>query len=262
MHRRVFAIADLHLSAAQPKPMDVFGPGWTDHAERVAASWRATVGPDDIVLVAGDISWAMKLPEAEADLAWIAALPGEKVFVRGNHDYWWQSITRVRRTAGARMHFIQNDVVDLDGIAVGGARLWDFPDVSWPVASATDTDRPVPEPAAAPREGTAADAEKIRAREIQRLRQSLSRLPAAAALRVALVHFPPVGSNGAPTALSEILSEFRIDLCVYGHVHSLGPDPRPGADCRIGSTRYVLASCDWLACRVRQVWPEESAGSS
>lgn len=94
---RVFAIADIHLSKAFPKPMNIFGPEWDGHPEAVFEEWQKVVGEDDLVIVAGDISWAMKLPEAMLDLADLAKLPGIKVLLRGNHDYWWPSISRLRQ---------------------------------------------------------------------------------------------------------------------------------------------------------------------
>ena len=133
MTTSVFAISDLHLSFARPKPMAKFGPHWENHADRIAHAWRKAVGPDDVVLIPGDISWATRLGEAVPDLHWVGALPGRKILVRGNHDYWWNGINKVRKAAPDGMYFVQNDAVCLDGVAVGGARMWDFPGVSWPI---------------------------------------------------------------------------------------------------------------------------------
>ena len=112
----IFAIADLHLSGHRPKPMDIFGRKWTDHWTKIQQAWRSTVSPGDTVLIPGDISWAMTLEEAAVDLAAIADLPGEKVLLRGNHDYWWSSANRVRQHLPAGMRLIQNDC-----LAVGSA---------------------------------------------------------------------------------------------------------------------------------------------
>lgn len=247
MTRRVFAIADLHLSAARPKPMDVFGPTWTDHAERVRANWCETVGPEDIVLIAGDISWAMGLEEALPDLEWIAALPGEKVLVKGNHDYWWSGISKVRRAAPAGLHFLQNDSVVLGGFAATGTRLWDFPEIQWPLPPGAAEVGEAVKAKAAPARTAPTDDEKIRARELERLRLGLARLPDAL-LRVVMLHYPPVGAEAEPTTITRLLDEHDIDLCVFGHLHALGDGTRTGADCTIGRTRYVLTACDWLDC--------------
>ena len=264
--RRIFAIADLHLSCVRPKPMEVFGAHWQNHQARIEQSWREQVLPDDIVLVAGDISWALKLDEALPDLRWVEALPGRKVFVKGNHDYWWSSIGKVRAAAGEGMHFIQNDVVYLDGVAVGGARLWDFPGVSWsvPEDAAADAGAPGADQTVQPATPVAAGRErvlspeqlaKVRARELERLRLSLSKLPAEAGVRIALVHFPPIGADGEPTQLTEIMDGFDIDICVFGHLHPRCPDALSGTDQVMGRTRYVLVSCDTIAFAPRCVWP-------
>jgi len=115
---RVFAIADPHLSSQNPKPMDVFGSGWEGHPEAFFEGWRRVVGPDDLVIVAGDISWAMRLDEALPDLQAIAELPGRKVLIRGNHDYWWPSISRLRAALPEGMYAIQNDSVVIEGSPV------------------------------------------------------------------------------------------------------------------------------------------------
>ena len=96
---KVFAVSDLHLPGGQDKPMDVFGGNWAGHLQKIKEDWRARVGEEDVVLIAGDISWAMNLADALPDLAALSDLPGKKVFIRGNHDYWWSGITALRRSA-------------------------------------------------------------------------------------------------------------------------------------------------------------------
>jgi uncharacterized protein len=124
---KVFAIADIHLSKAFPKPMTVFGDNWEGHPEAVFERWRETVGVDDLVIVAGDISWAMRLPDALQDLADVAALPGTKVLLRGNHDYWWPSISRLRQALPEGMYALQHDSLVVGGVAIAGTRGWDAP---------------------------------------------------------------------------------------------------------------------------------------
>ena len=133
---RLYAIADLHLSGSGAKPMDVFGENWKDHARRMAASWDATVAPGDAVLLPGDLSWARSLDEAGVDLDWIGARPGFKVLLRGNHDGWWTSLSKVRQRLPAGCHALQNDAVDLGFAVVVGARGWTHPDD--PMASEGD----------------------------------------------------------------------------------------------------------------------------
>lgn len=238
---RLFAIGDLHLSGARPKPMDVFGPEWAAHDTRLEAAWRARVAPEDIVLVAGDISWAMRLADAVPDLERIAAWPGEKILVRGNHDYWWEAIGKLRRLDLPTLHYLQHTPVRLGPVAVAGTRLWDLPEIRWPQEY-----RPHPEGVARGKRREPADDTHLVERELQRLAQSLAELPQDAEVRVALLHHPPVGSAGEPSRASEIIAHHRPDLCVFGHLHALGSEPRTGADCVREGTRYVLVASDWV----------------
>ena len=226
--------------------MHVFGPAWDRHAERIGENWRRTVGRDDIVLVPGDISWGMRLDEALPDLEWLAALPGRKVLLRGNHDYWWQGLKKLQSLGLPDIYFIQNNYVVLDGVAIGGSRLWDFPDIKWRFVANADNENVDPEKRRAEPAPREEDPEKIRTRELGRLAASLATLPADAALKVALTHYPPLGENGDPTELTDLITQYDIDLCVFGHVHSHPGHPRPAEDIVLGRTRYVLASSDFL----------------
>ncbi len=243
---RLFALSDPHLSHARPKPMDVFGPLWDNHVARIGENWRSTVGENDIVLMPGDISWAMRLGEAVPDLEWLAALPGRKVLLRGNHDYWWSSVKKMQALGLPNLFFVHNNSIALDRIAIGGSRLWDFPYVRWFSAPAGD------QPDTAMRthkQDRPEDPEKIRAHEIERLRLSLSGLSPIARYRVAMTHYPPLGENGKPTPLTDCIGEYNIDVCVFGHIHTPADSARPGEDCTIGKTRYVLTSSDHLGHR-------------
>jgi predicted phosphohydrolase len=169
---RVFAIADPHLSRVHPKPMTIFGPAWQGHPEAFFRGWREVVGPEDLVIVAGDISWAMRLAEAIPDLLDLASLPGRKVLLKGNHDYWWPSISRLRAVLPEGMYALQNDALVLDGVAVAGTRGWEYPPKT-------------PED------------EKIFAREVERLGLSLKALKGQPYRHLVLAfHFPPFGPGG------------------------------------------------------------------
>ena len=108
----IFAIGDLHLPGGDKKPMDVFGAHWERHFERICADWQSRVKPEDIVLIPGDISWAMQLSDALNDLREIAKLPGTILLLRGNHDYWWSSLSQLRACLPENMHAVQNDAFD------------------------------------------------------------------------------------------------------------------------------------------------------
>jgi hypothetical protein len=123
----IFAIGDLHLPGGDDKPMQVFGAHWEGHWEKIRADWRARVTGEDAVLIPGDISWAMHLEDALPDLRAIGELPGRKILLRGNHDYWWGAISRVRDVLPPGMYALQNDALVLDGVAFCGSRGWTYP---------------------------------------------------------------------------------------------------------------------------------------
>lgn len=195
---RVFAIADPHLSRADPKPMDIFGAGWEGHPEAFFAGWRAVVTDDDLVLVPGDISWAMHFDDALLDLRDIAALPGKKVLLRGNHDYWWPSISKLRAQLPEGMYAVQNDAVCVDGVVVAGTRGWICPGSH----------------------GFEEHDEKIYRREVERLRLSLQ---AAARLDgryfVVMLHFPPTNTRLEGSEFVDAIVAAQPDALVFGHVH-------------------------------------------
>ena len=121
---KVFAISDLHLSLNNPKPMNVFGPVWEGYEQKIFEDWKKKVGEEDLVLLAGDFSWAMKLEEAKVDFDLIKDLPGKKIIIRGNHDYWWSSISAVRKMLPKDIYAIQNDAIKFENIIVCGTRGW------------------------------------------------------------------------------------------------------------------------------------------
>ncbi len=194
---RVFALADPHLSRAAPKPMDVFGPHWAGHPERLFERWRETVSENDLVLVPGDISWAMTLEDALLDLQDLAALPGTKILSRGNHDYWWPAIGKLRAALPTGILALQNDALKVGPVVVAGTRGWTSPGGF----------------------GTEQD-EKIYAREVERLKLSLK---AAAKLQgerfVVMLHYPPTNARLEPSPMTDMLLEAAPDAVVFGHVH-------------------------------------------
>lgn len=229
----LFALADLHLSLSNPKPMDKFGPQWENHMERIREQWMAAVGPADVVLVPGDISWAMKEAQAEPDLAFLQELPGQKVLLRGNHDYWWGSPASM----GARypgLFFLQNNFFPYGDWAVCGARGWVHPGAgAW--AYPKTPQNPV---------YTSQD-EKLYRRECQRLELSLAAARRAGFHQiVAMTHFPPCDEKGRETGFTRLFAEYGVEVAVYGHLHgafshALGPQ---GV---LNGVRYVLAAGDF-----------------
>lgn len=217
----LYAIGDLHLPGGQEKPMDIFGEGWTDHPERIRQAWQAQVGPDDVVLVPGDISWAMTLEQAREDLAYLGSLPGTIVIIRGNHDYWWSAIGKVRKAVPERVFALQNDHFPLPGgMAVCGTRGWDLP-----------------------QEGSDPHDLAVYRREVGRLELSLqSAVRAGLRPYVAMLHYPPTTRDGQPTEMTALLEAYGVSICVYGHLH--GPARRSAVHGTVRGVTYRLVACD------------------
>lgn len=275
---RLFALSDPHLSLGMPgKAMDKFGPQWVDHAGHIERNWRAVVGDDDLVLVAGDISWAMRLDGphgARPDLEFLGRLPGQKVLIKGNHDFWWGSVSAVRKALPAGMFAIQNDAIRVGPVVLGGTRLWDVPGLKfdavmepaalagWESAEAGRADdggRPAtagrgveapPDPRSDP-----AESERIYRRELERLRLSLAAMERLAAdagdapLRVALTHYPPCGPGLEPTEATELFEQHGVRHVVFGHLHDARRDLSPPPFGERNGVRYHLTACDFLNFR-------------
>ena len=221
----VFAISDLHLPARQ-KPMDIFGAQWENHFERISEDWRERVTDEDIVLLPGDLTWAMHLEEAMEDIYRVGELPGRKLILRGNHDYWWSAIGRVRRALPEGMFALQNDVIKLDGILFAGSRGWTIP-----IGDNPDEDDV-----------------RIYNRERMRLEMSLKaakRIDPDAPI-VTMMHYPPLMETAK--GFSDILEAYGVSDCVYGHLHGAGLNGAIRGE--RGSVRYHQVSCDGLGFKL------------
>ena len=193
---QIYAIADLHLSLTSEKPMDVFGEAWRDHTEKLERNWRARVSEDDLVLIPGDISWAMQLQAALPDLSFIGSLPGKKILLKGNHDYWWSAIGRVRAALPEGMRALQNDAIVEGNIGICGSRGWLCPgSVNF-----------------------SQEDQKIYLRELDRLSLSLQSLPEVE-IKIAMLHFPPFLEKDRASGVTERLERAGVNIAVYGHLH-------------------------------------------
>ena len=221
---RVFAIGDLHLPGGDDKPMNIFGDRWTGHFDKISANWRETAGEDDVILIPGDISWAMQLENALPDLQAIGALPGIKILLRGNHDYWWSTVTRVRESLPEKMYALQNDAVKIGDLVFCGSRGW----------GSTES----------------ADDKKIYKREISRLQMSLECAKKLGGEIIVMCHYPPVDEKGNGTEVTGLIEKYPVSNVVYGHLH--------GADLTVfnGTARgisYHCASCDQIGFSLLQI---------
>ena len=231
---KVFAIGDLHLSTVVKKPMDIFGPGWENHFERIKADWLQKVTPDDLVLIPGDISWGMHVHEAQPDIDVISQLPGKIIFTRGNHDYWWKSISAVRAMLGEGRYALQNDAIRFDGVVICGTRGWTVPEMEGKFKDADD--------------------EKIYKREVIRLElalQDLEKKRQPNDKAIVMIHYPPFNAKMLPSDFTRLCEKYKVDYVVYGHLH--------GKNCRCklyleqNGIKYYLTSCDQVDCKLTLV---------
>lgn len=222
----IYAIADLHLSDGE-KPMDVFGPHWSGHFLRIREDWLARVKPSDVVLLPGDLSWAMQLQEALPHIHAVSGLPGRKILLKGNHDYWWSGIGRLRALLPEGMYALQNDCVMLDGVLFAGSRGWLMPG-----------------------EGTSAEDERIYNRELQRLELSLTaarRLSETAPL-IGMAHYPPISPGRMDAEPAKRFAASGAKHVVYGHLH--GPALAHAFRGMADGVEYHQVSCDGLGFRL------------
>jgi len=226
MAMKVFVISDLHLSFSSDKPMDVFGDVWKDHPERIRQYWYDSVGKDDLVLIPGDISWAMKMDGALMDLEFIHGLPGKKMIIKGNHDYWWSSLSKVKKALPDSIIPLHNTAETFGDIGIAGTRLWIDPGLNM--------------------EKTSDDDVRIWNRELERLKISLRALPKGLSKRIIMTHYPPISLDGTPGRAVDAASDLGCDIWVFGHMHLGDNTDYNGFNRTIGKTRYEFASADYL----------------
>ena len=226
-----FAISDLHISTTEDKPMEVFGAAWENYLEKIIADWEKKVGEDDVVFIAGDLSWAMQLENAVKDLSLFARLKGKKIIIRGNHDYWWKSLSRVR-AALPEFTVLQNDAAKFGNVVVCGSRGWTVEGA----ADYTEQDK------------------KLYLREVERLRLALA---SAVKLRedgdklVVLMHYPPFNVKRENSLFTDLFEKNGVNAVIYGHLH--GKDCRSDLVVQKNGITYYLTSCDQLGNELTKI---------
>lgn len=235
-------MGDLHLALGVPdKQMDAFGEPWIGYTQKIEENWKSVIGPNDLVLIPGDISWAMTIEEVIPDLEWIHNLPGTKVILRGNHDYWWTSLSKVEKVLPSSIHLIQNNSFFWNDVAIGGTRLWDTPEYAFR-QYINYAENPRAKKLAAPEDPR--EAEKVFLRELGRLELSLKSMNPKAKRRIAMTHYAPIGADLADSRTSAILEKYHVDICVFGHLHNVKSDiPLFGEHHGI---KYILTSADYI----------------
>lgn len=221
---KIFAISDLHLSFSSDKPMDIFGDIWENHFDEIKLHWENKVSENDIVLIAGDISWAMNLCNAKIDLEEISKLKGKKIIIRGNHDYWWSSYAKVKSIVGESIFPLQNNAIKFENFIFCGTKGWTIPEKEISEENKKYIDR-------------------------EAIRLSLS-LEEAKKLKteddeiIVLMHYPPFNCFYEDSVFTDIIKSYEIKTVIYGHLH--GKDVRKKMKVNKGITNYFLTSCDQL----------------
>lgn len=217
----IFAIADTHLSFATDKPMDSF-PGWNDYVQRIEKNWNSVVGDDDTVVIAGDISWAMNFDELKADFDFINKLNGKKIIIKGNHDYWWNTANKmnnfIEQNGFDTISILHNNSYEVDGISICGSRGWMF-------------------------ESEDEHNEKVLNREVGRLKISLD--SAQCEQKIVFLHYPPVTIDSKCDEIFNLLKEYGIKKCYYGHLHGMAA--KTAVDDTFDGIKFNLVSCDKLS---------------
>ncbi len=216
----IYAISDLHLGLSTDKPMDIFGPRWENYLEILQNNWERTVAPDDLVLLPGDTSWATYIDRAEADFRFLHQLPGTKLISKGNHDYWWETLSKLnqwREQQGfSSIRFMHNSMYIHEGVAVCAAK--GYPDT-----------------------GKSPEDVKLYNREVSRLKLSLDMAAEADAREIyVMLHYPPSRQSD----FARLMEDYGVSKCLYGHLH--GRHHAMALTGKHGGVEYQLVSADYL----------------
>jgi predicted phosphohydrolase len=245
----LFVIADLHLSSDGSKSMEVFGPRWRDYMKKIEKNWRAVVTSEDTVIIPGDVSWGLKPEDAVDDLLFLESLPGQKLIGKGNHDFWWTTATKMNTFFAdnnfSTIEILYNNAFVIDDMIIAGTRGWFIDEKQQNTVGEVDYD-------------------KIINREVGRLRLSLEAARRIQADEwtangcereiVPFLHFPPVFGDFRCREFMDVLAEYGVRRCYYGHIHSELPE---GAPAVVDSIHYILCAADHLRFTPLPVFPTE-----
>lgn len=215
----IYAISDLHLSLGSNKPMDIFG--WENHYARIRANWTRVVKGNDIVVLPGDFSWALKLEESLEDFKFLETLPGKKIFLKGNHDLWWSTLKKVKDFLNQNeifsVDFVFNSAYEYGDYAICGTRGWCFAE--------NGSDK------------------KIIMREVGRLKASLEAAKKLSKIPIVFLHYPPVYHEEKSTEILDVLRQYGIDMVYHGHIHGKGLN---NAVAEFEGIKFKLISADCI----------------
>lgn len=232
----IYVIADLHLSFAQNKPMNIFGDNWTNHEEKIKQNWLEKVKPDDTVILPGDFSWATYLEDTKLDFEYLNNLPGKKILLKGNHDYWWTTLTSMRKFISdnnfENIDFLYNNSYLVEDKIIVGTRGWVLQDTE--------------------------ESRKMINRENERLKLSLKN-----AIEnfgedkeiIVFMHYPPLSSknllNNLHLEFYKTMKQYDVKRCYYGHLH--GNSHMDAIEGEIGGIDFNLVSADYLDFKVQKI---------
>ena len=222
----IWAIGDLHLSIGlkdkEKKEMSLFGHHWCNHTTKIESNWRKQIKKDDLVLMPGDLCWANRFEDAMPALKWLADLPGKKVLIKGNHDNWWVGNERMQNALPEGVYAIRNNAVLMGDIYIAGSKGWTY---------AVNNDK--------------AHRDKMLLREYKRMKLSLDAWPKEKGkLRIFMTHYPPFDNRVEDTRFLELLDEYSVDLCLFGHLH--GGDANAFTNFNYKGKKIILTSADKL----------------
>ena len=221
----LYAIGDPPLSLGSNKPMDVFGGGWEGYVDKLSAGF-SVVRPEDTVVLCGDLSWGMNLAEAQEDFAFLDALPGEKILLKGNHDYWWTTAAKMNRFFDENgfhsLHILHNNCHEYGPYALCGTRGWFYEETG---------------------------DQKVFHREVMRLEASLK--AAGEREKLCFLHYPPCYQGYTCPEIMALLEEYGVKRCYYGHLH--GGSHRLAVEGRYGEVEYHLVSADYVGFQPQKI---------
>ena len=218
----LYAIGDLHLCLGAPKPMDVFGGAWVNYMDKLKEG-LSVIGPEDTTVLLGDLSWALDLENAQADFAWINKIPGRKIILKGNHDYWWSTAAKFQKfcveNQFSNMFILNNNFYEYEGWAICGTRGWFFEE-----SRSSEHD------------------EKVFKRELLRLETSLR--AAGDRNKMVFLHYPPRYKGYECQEILDLLQKYGVRRCFYGHLH--GPSHKLAMEGVWDSVEFRLTAADYL----------------
>lgn len=224
----IYAIGDLHLSFEANKPMEIFGQSWKDYENKLKENWIKEINEDDVVILPGDFSWATYIEDTKADFEFINNLPGKKVLIKGNHDYWWGTLNKmssfVQQNDFKNIDFLMNNSYECNDVIIVGTRGWAFNDTE--------------------------NSEKMLKREVARLELSIkdAKLKDDNKKIICAMHYPPITKgmleNGESSSYLELLKKYNITECIYGHLH--GKSHSEAVEGNINGINLKLVSSDYL----------------